>query len=205
MKEDKKGFTLIELLIVVAIIAILAAIAIPNFLESQIRAKVSRARSDLRTVATGVEAYAVDWNTYPANDGLYNVIPVELTTPIAYLTKANMIDPFGEFNKFFISSTQITAPYYTYMKIVTLDEANLWTSKGKPCPNEAIDSVVKNPGAFNKYGKYRMVSVGPDKTYMDMSFPPFLRGSDVAYDATNGTVSFGNILFTQKSPQGFVQ
>src|SRR6059058_569753 len=61
----KKGFTLIELLIVVAIIAILAAIAVPNFLEAQTRAKVSRVRADARTVATAIESYAVDNNKYP--------------------------------------------------------------------------------------------------------------------------------------------
>ena len=62
----KKGFTLIELLIVVAIIAILAAIAVPNFLEAQVRSKVSRARSDQRSLATAIEAYFVDNNLYPA-------------------------------------------------------------------------------------------------------------------------------------------
>lgn len=47
------GFTLIELLIVVAIIAILAAIAVPNFLEAQMRAKVSRTKADMRSMVTG--------------------------------------------------------------------------------------------------------------------------------------------------------
>jgi prepilin-type N-terminal cleavage/methylation domain-containing protein len=47
------AFTLIELLIVVAIIAILAAIAVPNFLEAQVRSKVSRAKADMRSIATG--------------------------------------------------------------------------------------------------------------------------------------------------------
>ena len=61
----RKGFTLIELLIVVAIIAILAAIAVPNFLEAQTRAKVSRVKSDIRSLATAVETYFIDAGKYP--------------------------------------------------------------------------------------------------------------------------------------------
>jgi type II secretion system protein G len=61
----RSAFTLIELLIVVAIIAILAAIAVPNFLEAQVRAKVSRANNDMRALATALEVYHVDHNTYP--------------------------------------------------------------------------------------------------------------------------------------------
>src|SRR3954465_8733783 len=79
-----RGFTLIELLIVVAIIAILAAIAVPNFLEAQIRAKVSRAKADMRTLATGLEAYQVDNNSYPDLSAIFGGIFV--TTPVAYLT-----------------------------------------------------------------------------------------------------------------------
>ncbi|HPK03668.1 MAG TPA: prepilin-type N-terminal cleavage/methylation domain-containing protein [Candidatus Sumerlaeota bacterium] len=77
MIKRLKGFTLIELLIVVAIIAILAAIAVPNFLEAQVRSKVSRVRADIRSLATGIESYYVDNNIYPAQassnpqDGAY--------------------------------------------------------------------------------------------------------------------------------------
>ena len=62
--KTRVAFTLIELLIVVAIIAILAAIAVPNFLEAQVRAKVSRVKSDMRAVATALESYHVDNNRY---------------------------------------------------------------------------------------------------------------------------------------------
>jgi len=64
--KKMRGFTLIELLIVVAIIAILAAIAIPNFLDAQIRSKVSRVKTDQRSLATGLESYFVDANVYLA-------------------------------------------------------------------------------------------------------------------------------------------
>jgi len=100
----KKAFTLIELLIVVAIIAILAAIAVPNFLEAQTRSKVSRIYADMRSAATAIESYCVDHNRYPAYggredtiipspppaDGGPHFLPYRLTTPTAYLTSLFM-------------------------------------------------------------------------------------------------------------------
>jgi len=61
----QKGFTLIELLIVVAIIGIIAAIAIPNLLNAINRSRQKRSMSDMRTIGTATEAYAVDWAFYP--------------------------------------------------------------------------------------------------------------------------------------------
>ena len=61
----QKGFTLIELLIVVAIIGIIAAIAIPNLLNAINRGRQKRTMADLRSLATAIESYQVDFNFYP--------------------------------------------------------------------------------------------------------------------------------------------
>jgi type IV pilus assembly protein PilA len=64
MTSNKKGFTLIELLIVVVIIGILAAIAIPKFANTKEKAYIASMKSDLRNLITAQEAYYSDWNTY---------------------------------------------------------------------------------------------------------------------------------------------
>jgi prepilin-type N-terminal cleavage/methylation domain-containing protein len=61
------AFTLIELLCVVATIAILAAIAVPNFLEAQVRSKVARSIDDMHALAAALEAYWIDHRAYPPN------------------------------------------------------------------------------------------------------------------------------------------
>ncbi len=63
-RKTEEGFTLIELMIVIAIIGILAAIAIPQFSAYRQRSYNSAAQADLRNAATAQEAYYVDWSTY---------------------------------------------------------------------------------------------------------------------------------------------
>ena len=103
----KNAFTLIELLIVVAIIGILAAIAVPNFLNAQVRAKVSRAISDMKSLETALESYRLDQNDYPpcdlarvrgSGDNFHpnDIRFYRMTTPIAYISSVP-IDPFATF------------------------------------------------------------------------------------------------------------
>jgi len=66
LRKKESGFTLIELLIVIAIIGILAAIAIPNLLNALQRGKQKRTMADMRNLATAIESYNVDNNVYPA-------------------------------------------------------------------------------------------------------------------------------------------
>lgn len=94
-KRGARAFTLIELLIVIAIILILIAIALPNFLEAQVRAKVTKSMSELRSVGIAMQSYYLDWDVYPyeSEDDCGHIIATRdrcglswLTSPVAYMT-----------------------------------------------------------------------------------------------------------------------
>ena len=184
MNDKKIGFTLIELLIVVAIIAILAAIAIPNFLEAQVRSKVSRCKSDLRSIAVGMEAYRVDNSKYPpfirngqALIWIQRLVP--LSTPIAYLTSIPR-DPF----QFGMPRNIQFAP----------DIYQSYKYDGVECWPDA-------EGWYNMYGRQNMgfkweaCGYGPDKDYDDYNWQGLIPGGVVNYDPTNGSISDGDIYY----------
>lgn len=117
-----QGFTLIELLIVVAIIGILAAIAVPNFLNAQVRAQIAKVQGDLKSFSTSIEAYRLDHSRYPEpirpvrwNTSDHTATLTELTTPVSYMGNIDMEDPFV-MRKFWTSwEVNKTHPAYVYV------------------------------------------------------------------------------------------
>jgi general secretion pathway protein G len=196
-KKDNPGFTLIELLIVVAIIAILAAIAVPNFLEAQVRSKVSRASADLRTVATAIEIYYLDNNKYPTmiepgfpggvpplagSDLKWWYVPDSLSTPISYLTTSHILCPFDGDKARRDDFPDDIWRRFSYENIPELEQKFLdgfSVLQYKYAPEQE---------AYEKWGPWRILCIGPDLAWNPM----------LPYDPTNGTISEGNIMRTQR-------
>jgi type II secretion system protein G len=147
IRRDKRGFTLIELLIVVAIIGIIVAIAIPNLLNAIQRAKQKRTMADMRSIGTAAEAYAVDTNQYPAAAATAYTLPSSMSVPSTTL----------------ISSVQVVLQP-TYIRTLPLKDGwNSWflyttgnnnqdyiiASGGKNGSTETTDTVVGPTTDFN--------------------------------------------------------
>ncbi len=183
--QQRRAFTLIELLIVVAIIGILAAIAVPNFLEAQVRAKVSRALADMRTMATGIETYMIDYNEYPRtrvwekyymevkkDEHLYLSTRLRpLTTPVAYLSELpeEIFPPQGGWNG---KTNVVTTMTLTLKSFDTYDyfdsksdyiDWEYWVDEGASInPATSITYALEHDADSTRGCYWRLCSPGPD-------------------------------------------
>ncbi len=204
-----KAFTLIELLIVIAIILILISIALPNFLEAQIRAKVAKASGEVRTLVIATEAYKADWKDhepipYIANPGPVSADPATwnwwgfasrgLTTPIKYLSTLPT-DPFGDSAETMSwwKGNKVVDPPYTVIRITRgfaafkvgqILSPPLASIRAAAGGNVIIgEDFVRNA----KHCGYIYYSSGPDAVDSSAWVCP------QTYSPTNGTTSFGDI------------
>lgn len=197
--NTRQAFTLVELLIVVAIIGILSAIALPNYRNATIKSHVVKAKMDLRTLSVGLESYRLDNSKFPRKNSdvlffTYYLMP-DLTTPVAYVSNPNVIDPFGPVEE-----------YEEVRQAPGFDEEG-FTTKQLPLiknsytyvPYASLSRIHGRP-EIHKEG-FALVSVGPDRQdsfIVDYPFPEYYRFPgetvrDSIYNPSNGIDSFGDI------------
>jgi prepilin-type N-terminal cleavage/methylation domain-containing protein len=203
-KRPITAFTLIELLVVVSVVAILATIAVPNYMGAQTRAKVSRVYTDFSAMRVAATAYSVDHRQYPrmtwgsrpfydsygtVTSGLGTPVAVPIsgtmgywiTTPVAYLTHFDFMDPFTGPN----GHVQTDARLYTYHDWRTLDALTNVHNVGY---------LPLYPQWFaHAFGGWAMMSLGPNLA-TGSSYVTFHE----VYDPTNGTISDGNIWWSER-------
>ncbi|MBZ0255488.1 prepilin-type N-terminal cleavage/methylation domain-containing protein [bacterium] len=177
---NTKAFTLIELLIVVAIIGILASIAVPNFINAQVRAKTARAQADLRTISNAMLAYQLDENHYPPmsdNGAFYRHYRASnyLTTPVSYLSTLPQ-EPFIDRDDAAFSVDQDLGNRYHYHNIPIL-----------LADNDMQDIPVSQEDLMS-FGAWRLISNGPDYKFQGYTL----------YEPTNGVASSGDIALSAR-------
>jgi prepilin-type N-terminal cleavage/methylation domain-containing protein len=194
---SRRAFTLIELLIVVAIIAILAAIAVPNFLEAQTRAKISRSKADLRTLVTAIESYRVDGNDIgPDTDDPDSAAWIAAHGgPIPNVPHPPDITVLGstaaQQARLNYRSPRMWTPYTTPIAYITSIPADVFGGSNLLI---AYNTYRYNaPNQFNGKRAYAIIySMGPDKHITGL--PTTSQALDFLYDPTNGTLSLGEIF-----------
>lgn len=217
-----KAFTLIELLIVVAIIAILAAIAVPNFLEAQTRAKVARVKADMRTITTGLETYHIDHSSYVYQNPQWRALKINnnqkpvlenLTTPVAYLNGvSSFTDPFisTKLRKGPALGNEENAPTNAHQNWIF----QLYKYYARNDTNPSILPPAATGAQFQKKPLwYILGSAGPDGVAENLNEPLTTRDNnneaefaffldETIYDASNGTISNGSLYRVGGVPTG---
>jgi len=120
------GFTLIELMIVVAIIGILAAIAIPNFLRFQLKAKSSEGKTNLAAIRTAEESYFAEYGVYVSSDPSPTAIGNNAKVTFTHPSAGQGFDQLGwepEGEVFFNYSAAINGNNYTAAAMANIDNA----------------------------------------------------------------------------------
>jgi type IV pilus assembly protein PilA len=108
--QDEKGFTLIELLVVILIIGILAAIALPAFLNQRGKAQDTEAKSQVRTMQTAEETYYTDEQKYT------DIAGVQAIEPSLNGGKAKPAVPLNDDTSYSVTSTSVTGNVFTIKK-----------------------------------------------------------------------------------------
>jgi prepilin-type N-terminal cleavage/methylation domain-containing protein len=217
------GFTLVELTVVVAVVALLSAIAAPNFIEALTRSRVAAAKSNLRMLDGGLVAYRVDHNAFPASRS----IPVEdpagifadrqlagLTTPVAYVSSAAFHDPFGDVQAQALGSGRPAFAFPSVLGSTGERDDEFPLPEGDASnPNEAFlyfhypSFAARSGNPAINVDAVGLVSLGPDLQDSFGAFAPFPSSAlpalaraagyadplDTLYDPTNGTTSRGDI------------
>jgi prepilin-type N-terminal cleavage/methylation domain-containing protein len=125
INKRRGGFTLVEIMIVVAIIALLAAIAVPGFLRARKRAQASRVLNDLRLIDSAVDQYAIETNKQTA-------ATVNVTDWTNYLKKNTVLwktgaDLFGNTYGNQTVDTLPKVPTSTYNSLSDVADASFWS------------------------------------------------------------------------------
>ena len=129
--QDEKGFTLIELLVVILIIGILAAIALPAFLNQRGKAQDTEAKSQVRTMQTAEETLYTDEQSY----ALGNLAKLQAIEPSLLSGKATPATPTVAADNYSLTSTSVTGNVYTITKANTGVVTRSCTTVGKfGCP-----------------------------------------------------------------------
>lgn len=184
-KKYISAFTLIELLIVVAIIGILAAIAVPNFLNAQIRAKIARVQADQRNIGTALGMYNIDNNAFPdfyTFPAFATIGVPELTTPVAYIADYP-VDAFENTEESFglPDGLKNTKMAYYNLKITTQ------TGKARGNTNFGVPE-------YNRGIRWGLRSIGPNRAYDNYNILNNTPGvSTDLYASSNGLISAGDI------------